>query len=316
MRVLIAEDETVSRLRLQARLVKWGYEVVVARDGLEAWDLLQAPDAPSLAIVDWMMPGLDGTELCRRIRKQAKEPYVYVILLTGKDRKEDLIEGLEAGADDYVTKPVDPHELEVRVRGGQRIVKLHAELVASRQAMWHQATHDNLTGAWNRSAALDALQREMVRNSREKGSLTVAIVDLDHFKRVNDTYGHHGGDIVLRESVRRMAGALRPYDTLARYGGEEFILILPGCDMAAGCSVTERVRKVLADTPIDVSNQLVAVTCSIGMSVLSGLDTDMHAFIKRADEALYEAKRSGRDRVTIAARPSLVSPPLPIKIAS
>jgi diguanylate cyclase (GGDEF)-like protein len=309
--VLIAEDEAVSRVRLQALLTKWGYTVIVARDGLEAWDLLQRPDAPPLAVIDWMMPGLDGTELCRRIRQQGREPYVYVLLLTGRGRKEDLIEGLEAGADDYVTKPVDPQELEVRVRSGQRIVNLHAELVASRQAMWFQATHDALTGALNRAAAMDALRREMARTERERTPFAVAIVDLDHFKRVNDTYGHPGGDVVLKETVRRMGEALRPYDVVARYGGEEFLLILPGCDAGNGAMVAERVRRVVGASPIELPGHLVPVTCSVGVGVAETA-MDLDALIQRADEALYEAKRAGRDRVVVAAGPR---PPEPQRAA-
>jgi two-component system cell cycle response regulator len=298
VKVLIAEDEAVSRVRLQALLTKWGYEVTVARDGLEAWDLLHRPDAPSLAVLDWMMPGLDGTELCRRIRQQGREPYVYVLLLTGRGRKEDLIEGLEAGADDYITKPVDPQELEVRMRSGQRIVKLHAELVASRQAMWFQATHDALTGALNRAAAMDALRREMARAERERAPFAIALVDLDHFKRVNDTHGHPGGDLVLKEGVRRMGEALRPYDLLARFGGEEFLLILPGCDGATAAVVAERVRSVVAERPMALHGHELRVTCSVGVSTAEpGMDLD--ALIFRADEALYEAKRAGRDRVAV-----------------
>jgi len=300
MRILIAEDEAVSRLRLQARLVKWGYEVVVARDGSEAWDLLQAPDAPSLAVIDWMMPGIDGPELCRRIRRQAREPYVYVVLLTGKGRKEDLIEGLEAGADDFVTKPVDAQELEVRIRGGQRIVSLHTELLASRQAMWFQATHDALTHAWNRRAALDALEREAARTEREGTAFSIALADLDHFKRINDTCGHLGGDHVLQEAVRRFTGALRPYDTLARYGGEEFLVILPSCDPDAGSVVAERMREVLACTPVDLGTQRLPVTCSIGVATFRQ-GNSLATLIKSADEALYEAKRSGRDRVVVSS---------------
>ena len=302
MRILIAEDEVVSRIKLQARLQKWGYEVTVARDGDEAWAMLQDPDAPSLAIIDWMMPGMDGPELCRRIRTQGREPYVYVILLTGKDGKADLIEGLQAGADDYVTKPVDAQELEVRVRGGQRIVDLHSELLASRQALWFQATHDTLTGACNRAAALVTLQREMARTDREKTPFSVALIDLDHFKKVNDTFGHLGGDAVLKETVKRMGLALRPYDTVSRHGGEEFLLVLPGCDLAAGATVAERVRKLIAERPVDVPGHAIDVTCSIGVSACDA-KMDIDTLIRQADDALYLAKRSGRNQVMLGGTP-------------
>lgn len=297
--MLIAEDELVSRRRLQAQLTKWGYQVVVAKDGLEAWDALQGPDGPSLAIIDWVMPGLDGVELCRRVRAQAREPYVYVVLLTERGRREDLIEGLGAGADDYVTKPVDMQELEVRVRSGVRIVNLHSELLSSREAMWFQASHDALTGAWNRHAAADALLREVARSEREAAAFSVAIADLDHFKQVNDSYGHLTGDHVLKESVRRMNLALRPYDVLARYGGEEFLLILPGCDAVEGHAIAERVRDVLTCGGIEIQGSTLPVTCSIGISTFEPGAT-AEVLVKSADEALYVAKRTGRDRVVVA----------------
>lgn len=299
MKVLLADDDRITRTIIAARLAKWGYEVVIAENGLEAWAILQAPDAPSLAIVDWMMPGLDGVELCRRVRQQAREPYVYVVLLTARSEKVDLIEGLRAGADDYLTKPVESQELEVRIRGGKRIVELHARLIESRQAMWHQATHDGLTGAWNRPAGLDALAGEIVRCAREGTNLASAIVDLDHFKRINDTYGHLGGDETLREAVRRMTKALRPCDTLARYGGEEFLVIFPGCDQDQGIEVAESLRRALGGSPMTIGDASAVVTCSIGIATFDG-DPGPAALMRRADDALYSAKRTGRDRVVLA----------------
>jgi diguanylate cyclase (GGDEF)-like protein len=309
VKVLIAEDEAISRLRLKARLTGWGYDVVAACDGLEAWDALQAPEPPALAIVDWMMPGIDGTELCRRVRQQAREPYTYILLLTGKGRKEDLIEGLEAGADDYLTKPFDAHELEVRVRGGRRIVTLQRELVASRQAMWFQATHDALTGAWNRAAAFDALRREAARVERGAPPFSVLLVDLDHFKRINDTYGHPVGDAVLKEAVRRFEACLRPYDTLARYGGEEFLVVLPDCGHADARDVAERLRRALATEPVSVDGRRLEVTCSLGAGT-SRPDPDVAALIERTDKALYRAKAGGRNRTESAPDGSIApSPP-------
>jgi diguanylate cyclase (GGDEF)-like protein len=296
MKVLIAEDEGVSRARLTRRLSGWGYEVVVARDGIEAWEALQRDDAPSLAIIDWMMPGIDGAELCRRIRRQAREPYQYVLLLTGKDRKEDLIAGLEAGADDYLTKPFDAHELEVRVRGGRRIVELSSELVASRQAMWFQATHDPLTGAWNRASVLDALTRELVRERRGGGSCGVLLIDLDHFKRINDRHGHLVGDEVLRASVLRMVTSIRPYDLVGRYGGEEFLVLLPCCSAPEASAVAQRICDALAREPVLTRGLRIEATCSIGVSASLG-DRDADAIIGRADAALYRAKNAGRNRV-------------------
>src|SRR5271154_3851687 len=183
MRILIADDSIVSRHLLDATLRKWGYEVVAASDGVEAWNILQAEDAPSLAILDWVMPGMTGPEVCRRVREHSKElkkdSYTYLLLLTSKSLKEDLIEGMESGADDYVTKPFDRHELQVRIRAGKRLVDLQAELLAAREALRDQGTHDSLTHIWNRNAILDLLTRELARGARENLPLGIVILDLD-----------------------------------------------------------------------------------------------------------------------------------------
>src|SRR5271167_1619453 len=250
MRILIADDSIVSRHLLDATLRKWGYEVVVACDGVEAWNYLQTEDAPKLAILDWVMPGLTGPEVCRRVREYAhdrersqdKDSYTYILLLTSKGLREDLIEGMEAGADDYITKPFDQHELKVRLRAGTRIIDLHRELVAAREALREQATKDFLTRIWNRSSILDILQRELSRAGREKSSVGIVLADLDQFKLVNDTYGHFAGDAVLREFARRMQAVTRPYDSVGRYGGEEFLIILPGCDSECTSNQAERMR--------------------------------------------------------------------------
>ncbi len=182
LKILIADDSIVSRHLLEATLRKWGYDVVVACDGGEALEALQRDDTPQLAILDWMMPGLTGPEVCRKIRQRAHEPYTYILLLTSKSQKEDLIEGMEAGADDYITKPFDQHELQVRLRAGTRLVDMQAELLAAREALREQATRDSLTHLWNRNSILEILDRELSRSLRESGPIGVVIVDLDHFK--------------------------------------------------------------------------------------------------------------------------------------
>lgn len=297
-RVLVADDDDISRKRLEAVLRKRGYAVVSARDGREAWDALLERDAPRLAILDWMMPHLDGAEICRKLRADKREPYVYVMLLTGKDAKGDLIAGLESGADDYVTKPFDAQELEVRLRAGRRIVELQRELIEARDQMAFVAMHDRLTGVYNRAAMDDLLAREVGRCRRSGSPLTVAMIDLDFFKNVNDTHGHSGGDAVLQEAAVRFKGALRVYDAVGRFGGEEFLAVFPGCTLEDGLTVAERLRVSLGSSPIAFGEASIQVSCSIGVcAASSGHELDAAALLAAADKALYEAKRAGRDRV-------------------
>jgi two-component system, cell cycle response regulator len=300
MRILIADDSIVSRHLLEATLRKWGYEVVVACDGNEAWNVLQSPEAPKLVILDWVMPGLTGPEVCRRVRERAKEKdtYTYTLLLTSKSLKEDLIEGMEAGADDYITKPFDQHELKVRLRAGTRIIDLEQQLVTAREELRDQATKDFLTRIWNRSSILDILERELIRGSREHRPVGVVLADLDHFKSVNDTYGHFAGDAVLREFTRRMQGSMRQYDAIGRYGGEEFLIVLPGCDEETTAAQGERMRGALACEPMSINDDHRVITCSFGAtSWHSGIEPDSEALIRVADDALYAAKRQGRNRI-------------------
>ena len=222
MKILVADDDPINRRLLEMLLVKWNYKVVLARDGNEAWNILRQKDAPKIAILDWMMPGLDGTQICRRIRNRNDESYTYILLLTARYQGADIIAGLEAGADEYLAKPFARNELKARLWTGKRILGLEERLRSAYETLRFHAAHDSLTGGWNRVAILEALQAEVARAQRQGTTLGVIMADLDHFKQVNDTYGHLAGDAVLRGAVERMQACLRPYDAVGRYGERSF----------------------------------------------------------------------------------------------
>jgi len=301
VKVLIAEDDMVSRRLLEATLARWGYDVVITCDGTEAWQVLQGPDAPPLAILDWMMPGIDGVEVCRLVRQRVQEPYIYLLLLTTKGRRENIIEGLDAGADDYLTKPFDPHELQVRLRAGKRIVTLQTQLIEARETLRIQASHDSLTGVWNRRAILERLGDELARAGREGTPVAVALADLDHFKRINDSYGHAAGDAVLCEAVNRMRVSLRLYDAIGRYGGEEFLMVLPGCTAQDAVKLADRLRMGIGQETVEVSGGHIVITSSLGVAASDTIPVlDAASLIRAADTALYRAKAGGRNCLELA----------------
>ena len=294
MRILVADDDDVGRLRLEAVLRTRAYDVVSARDGVEAWAVLERQDTPPLAILDWKMPGMDGVEVCRRLRQSEETSYVYVIMLSGMNEKQDLVAGLEAGADDYLIKPFHHEELYARLRAGERILKLQ-------EALRVQATHDSLTGVLNRGTVYELLQRELARVLRDNKPVGIVLADLDHFKLINDTHGHPVGDAVLRETAKRMAIPIRPYDALGRYGGEEFLIVLPGCGLTNAAKVAERIRCCIAAEPISTSAGALAVSASFGVAASDKTESlDINAIIETADQALYRAKREGRNRVAFS----------------
>lgn len=301
MKILIAEDEPAFRQLLEEVLVRWGYEVIVTRDGSEAWQVLQSKDAPQLAILDWMMPGMEGAEICRNVRKGLQEPYTYLILLTSHQRDEDLIIGMEAGADDYIIKPFKHNELKVRLRAGRRIIELQNELLAAREILQKKASHDSLTGLLNHEEILVMLGQELARAKREGGCVSVIMADLDHFKTINDTYGHLAGDAVLRSAAQRMHVLMRSYDFVGRYGGEEFLFILPECRQDYTVAFADRLRLSICSQSMDTSEGIIPVTISLGVaqSGKSG-EWDAEALVRAADAAMYRAKENGRNRVEIA----------------
>jgi two-component system, cell cycle response regulator len=282
---------------------KWNYEVTAMENGVGAWEVLQREDAPQLAVLDWMMPGMDGIEVCRRIRSRDQGVYRYVLLLTAKDDQQDVIAGLEAGADDYLTKPVDVDELRARVRAGKRILDLQAALIRAKDDLQFAAAHDALTGLWNRGAIIDLLKREVSRRQRTMDALGVLMADIDYLKKINDTHGHLVGDAVLQEVTRRLAVDVRPYDVVERYGGEEFLVVFPGCNAANLIVGAERLRHCIADQPVETSVGQIPVTLSLGLASVEQDEKetlDCKAFPRKADEALYAAKARGRNRVETA----------------
>jgi two-component system cell cycle response regulator len=304
--VLIAEDDPIFRRILESWFKKWGYRATAVENGLAAWEVLQKEEAPQLAILDWMMPGMDGIELCRTIRSRDQGLYRYVVLLTAKDDKQDVVTGLEAGADDYLTKPFNADELHARVRAGKRILDLQAALILAKDEMQFAAAHDALTGLWNRGAIIDLLRREVSRRQRTGDPLGVIMTDIDHFKKINDTYGHLVGDAVLQEVTRRLAEGVRPYDAVGRYGGEEFLVVFPGCSSANLIIGAERLRHCIADQPVDTSAGPIPVTLSLGLTSAAQGEKeviDCEVLLRTADEALYAAKAGGRNRVEIAPAP-------------
>jgi diguanylate cyclase (GGDEF)-like protein len=282
-------------------LQKCGHEIVVARDGNQSWEMLQRQDAPHLVLLDWMMPGMDGVEVCSRLRALEKGVRPYVIMLTGRSQKQDLLHGFDAGADDYVTKPADPDELNARIRAGERIINLQIESLVARDALRKLATYDYLTGLRNRAAILHELQREFDSAPRLGGMVNVVMVDVDHFKTINDNYGHLFGDKVLSEVAKRMVSEVRSYESIGRYGGEEFLIVLSKCDVSAAAKVAERVRRCVATDGFCIHGERIDVTVSLGVASSCQLERPAQdLLIAMADTALYCAKNAGRNRVEVA----------------
>lgn len=301
MRILIADDDRVSRTILEATLRQWQHEIEVVADGDAALAALERDDAPEVAILDWEMPGLPGVEVCRRVRARAGARYQFLIVLTAKEARSDLVGALDAGADDYLRKPFDREELRVRLRVAHRILELQRALLQAQAGLRVQATRDALTQCWNRRAILEIVDRELARASRENINVTLALIDLDHFKHINDTYGHAAGDDALRAASDRLARAVRPYDAVGRYGGEEFLVVMPGCEPDGAAEAAERLRLALRAEPVSSAGVEILLTASVGVvcsQVIAGAPAE--TLIAAADDALYRAKRGGRDRVVVA----------------
>jgi two-component system, cell cycle response regulator len=296
MRILVADDDTISRTLLVRTLERAGYEVTAVGNGKLAAECLCGQDGPRLALLDWVMPELNGPEVCREVRQKREQPYVHMVLLTSKESKQDVVAGLESGADDYLIKPFDPAELKARLRTGLRILQLEDKLVEAREDMRFKATHDPLTGLFNRGVIVDLLAREVARTKRDDSCGTVLLGDVDHFKSVNDTRGHVVGDEVLREISRRILASVRSYDYVGRYGGEEFLVVLNNCDASSSASRAEQIRQAIADAPVQTAWGAIPVTMSFG--VLSTRDCGLRSVeevLHEVDAALYQAKATGRN---------------------
>jgi two-component system, cell cycle response regulator len=305
LRVLLADDDPVSSRILDRYVRKWGFEPIPAANGNEAWDRLKERET-RLAILDWEMPGAEGPELCRRVRAEGKTNYTYIILLTARDEPVDIIAGLNAGADDYMTKPLQFQELRARLQTGRRIVELEDKLLESQERLYELATKDGLTGLWNRRTIIQFLEEELAHGKRNADATSIIMIDVDHFKSINDTCGHQAGDVVLSTLASRLSRCMRPYDRIGRYGGDEILIVLPQCSPADVGRIAERLRRQCVRKPARWKGAEMGFTLSIGCASSTGFarptaDRLIHA----GDQALYEAKRLGRNRVEIAvpARP-------------
>jgi len=299
--ILIAEDNPVSRKLMEMTLRQAGYEVVSAANGLEALKVFKERFFP-IILTDWGMPEMDGLELCRAIRENPTEGYVFIFLITARDSKKDIIVGLEAGADDYLTKPFDRSELIARLKTALRVLDLEKSLKDAYERIRVLSITDKLTGCFNRTYMDEYLAKEITRATRYQRPVSLIMADIDHFKRVNDTYGHQAGDLVLTNFVASIRQGLRKdVDWIARYGGEEFLMVLPETDLENALLSAERLRKIVSESVTAHGKHRIRITASFGVvgykPSARNLKIPYEAIINQADNALYQAKNEGRNRV-------------------
>ncbi|MFY9256753.1 MAG: diguanylate cyclase [Fuerstiella sp.] len=298
VRVLIAEDDLIAQAMLVSALESWGYRPILATDGREALDIMSQPDPPQMAILDWTMPSMSGIEVCRHIRQHNPIPYTFIVLLTHRDEQTDRLTGLESGADDFVTKPFDPRELRLRLRTGLRILQLQQQLEDARDASRLEANSDQLTGLWNRRSLHPRLEREIARCRESRRSLSVIMLDIDHFKSINDGAGHAYGDSALKLVAQTIKQGARADDFVGRFGGDEFIVVLPGADEDVAKRAAERIRLDISSSQLLSVENPFSITVSIGVAEVTGIAVlTPEIALSMADRALYAAKRAGRNRV-------------------
>jgi two-component system chemotaxis response regulator CheY len=304
LQVLVVDDSPVYRKLVEHALEGNPYSLTFAKSGREALDLF-ARHSPAIVITDWMMPDLSGLELCQRLRADVHRGYTYIILLTSIAEKDNVVKGLAAGADDYLTKPFDPGELLARIGVGRRIIDLHRQIDAKNKLLEEMAHSDPLTGLPNRRAIEDWAARQLRGAARHGFPYWVVLADLDSFKSVNDTHGHAGGDLLLREFGDILKSFTRASDICGRLGGDEFLMVITHVEADGLYKTIERLREKLADYQFEIGNEKVSITASFGIAGFSGKDTlDFTTLVRRADKALYAAKRAGKNLVrTDSERP-------------
>ena len=302
-KVLIADDDRLSCKLLGSLLAKWGYEPEIVYNGVDAQRELLKPEAPQLAILDWVMPGLDGIQVIKSLRATRRPSYTYVLLLTSKAQKEDLLLGLDTGADDYLKKPFDAPELRARLGVGARILGLETRLATALETTEYRTTHDALTGLYNRSTIIELLSQEASRCAREGQKVSLLLVDVDRFRTINETHGPLVGDQVIKLLAPRMASPLRPHDLVGRFGGEQFLTVAPNCPLGHAMVVADRIRLSVAKEKVAVGKLAIPVTVSVGVSGMKEGVPDINQALRSAELALFEAKKNGRNRVECSAAP-------------
>jgi len=300
MRILVADDDAAHRRVIERRLGDWGFTPIGVGDGAAALAVLEKDTAPRLALVHARLPGGDGPALCHHLREDDTRPYTYVILFGADASRPAQLAALRAGADDYLPSPIDAELLQLRLRAARRVADLQEQLSAAREAMRFQSEHDGMTGLPSRARLTQSLEAELDRSRRFDTPVAVLMCDVDHFKQVNETFGHGVGDYVLRAIAARLRAGVRRYDTIGRHGGEEFAAVLPGCDRTIALEVAERLRAGVAATPVDSPAGQVRVTVSIGVATSEVHPARAELLLAAAEAALYRAKRSGRNRVDYA----------------